>query len=468
MGSILKFVFSSWAERSGKRCPISNGMHPEINNHIKEIVHQITSYDPFAYSLRVPELDSLYQIPDSGIFFRHSNLLHFFIKNYGEENVVTEDEVVDDGSIYFYPIEWEQSGFRALVEDINFKLNGKEYQYRFSNIIPLKILTLLQNNKIKILICNIIDPGGPLHLIHMFEKEMEAMMVSPSNIVFLQGNTPSTKEHPVGYVNSSQITGMISLVQASYTYSCWPSVSDLGYKNEAVKEADLDPNHLRKYKFLCFNRTLNRPHRIALMYLALKNNLLDQGIFSFITGMHEDPAFALSQLIDGDDFSEITEQIRNMVPYEVDTHCLSAEEKTRFQTVTNNKKELYAESYLNIVSETIFNNDMSPFISEKTWRPMLNLQLFIHVGNFNSLGLIKELGFKTFHPFINEEYDSVLDSRKRFALVSEEIIRIGNLPINKLHDLYYSVTDVLLHNQKHIQTFIDYNPIQELEKYGNQ
>jgi hypothetical protein len=42
-------------------------------------------------------------------------------------------------------------------------------------------------------------------------------------------------------------------------------------------------------------------------------------------------------------------------------------------------------------------------------------------------------------------------------MIENEIKKLNDMPIEELHDWYYSITDILLHNQRHLATFADIN-----------
>jgi hypothetical protein len=151
-----------------------------------------------------------------------------------------------------------------------------------------------------------------------------------------------------------------------------------------------------------------------------------------------------------------------MIPYEIDTQDLTPDGKQGFQTNENNKKEIYADSYLHITSETCFDSHGSPFMSEKTFRPILNLQPFIYVGNYKALEELRKLGFKTFDGFIDESYDLEPDPKKRFDMITNEILRFAKMPMEELHSWYYSLKDILIYNQQHFLTFNTLNPLHTL------
>jgi hypothetical protein len=187
--------------------------------------------------------------------------------------------------------------------------------------------------------------------------------------------------------------------------------------------------------------------------------LLDQGYFSFLYNNKDDYQDMLEKL---DLPNNYVDQIKSMIPYQVDTEHLPTTELHTFFTVTNNKKDLYLDSYLHLVTETQFEQNASPFLSEKTWRPILNLQPFIYLGNHLALNTLIKLGFKTFSPYIDESYDLESDPKKRFSMIEQEIKKFAEMPIEKIHEWYYSIKDTLIYNQNLLYSYKNYNPIEKL------
>jgi hypothetical protein len=80
------------------------------------------------------------------------------------------------------------------------------------------------------------------------------------------------------------------------------------------------------------------------------------------------------------------------------------------------------------------------------------------IGDFGSLQQLKNLGFKTFSPFIDESYDLEPDYSKRMQMIQKEILKLNALSHKELHKLYYSMKDILIYNRDHFVSFKDTNP----------
>lgn len=492
-GSPFKLVFTDWwVSRkyfgvARFKFPVPNGLHPafvkktlatlsdeNLNNPVlleKSMMRSTTLSETFQAKDPVTGLDN-------GNFFRHGNFLGYWHKcgfiNEDKLNfnyIVSHEEIDENDDVtYYYPIEVERDGLRLISDDVTITVDGVNYSYKLVDQWPPKLLHLFRTGKVKILIINIVDATGPLMYVTKFEDLVVSKGIKPKNLVWLQGDIPNYYFSPNRAHHSIMLSGCLSARQAYENYIRYPVdtgyTADIRITSDIVRPNDLDKNKLRKYKFLSFNRSMDRPHRLANAYFALKHDLLKEGIFSFLN--HRNPHHIMEHLkmtFPNESDLELfpySVRIKNMLPYEVDTQKLTKEQKESFQNIDVNPKEVYMDTYLNIVTETNAWDEFDAFWSEKTWRPILNCQPFIYFGPYKSLEKLHSLGFKTFHPFIDESYDNERDPRIRFPMIEKEIIKFKNMSLQQVHDWYYSITDILIHNQKNIESFKNWNPLQAL------
>ena len=76
------------------------------------------------------------------------------------------------------------------------------------------------------------------------------------------------------------------------------------------------------------------------------------------------------------------------------------------------------------------------------------MQPMILVAEHGALEILKQRGFKTFSPWINESYDLAQDDYVRFNLIIEEIVRLNKLTHQELANMLLDMLPVLLHNAK--------------------
>jgi len=108
-------------------------------------------------------------------------------------------------------------------------------------------------------------------------------------------------------------------------------------------------------------------------------------------------------------------------------------------------KDFYQLIGIDIVTETVFDYKY-PRISEKIIRPIINKRPFLVVGAPNTLKFLCSKGFQTFAPFINEDYDQIVDPVYRMKFLLDEITRLTQMPIDKIKDFVLEYTPILNHN----------------------
>lgn len=74
-------------------------------------------------------------------------------------------------------------------------------------------------------------------------------------------------------------------------------------------------------------------------------------------------------------------------------------------------------SYFNLVVEAYYSDYMInyPFVTEKIWRNLVYRKPFVCVGQKGTLKQLHQWGYKTFHPWIDEQYDNLDDDDRIFA-----------------------------------------------------
>ena len=108
----------------------------------------------------------------------------------------------------------------------------------------------------------------------------------------------------------------------------------------------------------------------------------------------------------------------------------------------------YSRSKIELVTETETNFF---FITEKTIKPIRAGIPFVIVGCRHYLKKLKQLGFKTFSPYIDESYDNEPDTNRRIQLACNSF---KNYLISKSGD-NSTIQTILTHNQaklKYIRT----------------
>ena len=123
--------------------------------------------------------------------------------------------------------------------------------------------------------------------------------------------------------------------------------------------------------------------------------------------------------------------------------------------------QYYEESYFSIVSETNF-FDGSRFLTEKIFKPVVHKHPFILLSVHKSLESFRRLGYKTFSPFFNEDYDLEENPCKRMMMIITEIERLCNLSDEEWNNMLVELDKIchynflVLESKKHIKDYITF------------
>ena len=121
-------------------------------------------------------------------------------------------------------------------------------------------------------------------------------------------------------------------------------------------------------------------------------------------------------------------------------------------------KTLYENSLFSVVNETNFFTDPSTpasfivegsrFLSEKTFKPIANHHPFIITSVPGMLDTLRELGYKTFHPYIDETYDTITNDLERMKCIVNEIKRLSTLTQEQEIEFMNNLKPIVEHNYR--------------------
>lgn len=211
----------------------------------------------------------------------------------------------------------------------------------------------------------------------------------------------------------------------------------------------------REKKFVCFNK-VPRLHRIMIMSGLIERNLFNLGYCSF----EGDPN--LLSTIDTFLPSNVSENFKifkNKLPLRLNI----TKNRSNPIDIVDEDVMYHDTSYFSIVTETTFYNDEqlnfttcetldSLFLTEKTFRPIALKHPFLLVSNYRALKGLRSLGYKTFHPFINENYDNEFNDKIRLQLILNEAERLCKLSDEEWIHLQQKIKPIIEHNFKLLTT----------------
>lgn len=222
-------------------------------------------------------------------------------------------------------------------------------------------------------------------------------------------------------------------------------------------------------KFLSYNG-LFRMHRGILIHLLYCYGLLDKGYVSYcIKDDFDRPAVdahvnLFKELYENyPDICTMLEANRNELCDNLVKITLDdwSEKNTAGHYEIDN--HYYENTYFSLVTETSFPTacwskhypkytDTGRILSEKIFKPILNKHPFILASNYQSLALLKSLGYKSFHPYIDESYDEIRDDKLRLITIAKEVKRLAELSGSALEEFLINCKEIVEYNFQILRT----------------
>jgi hypothetical protein len=211
-------------------------------------------------------------------------------------------------------------------------------------------------------------------------------------------------------------------------------------------------NNIRQNHFLMKIKA-PKEHRIKIMTLLIDDDLINLGDWSFTYS--ENNNFSNSSIFK---YSIRDLEIKNIdkVCNVLDNgpHNLQSEKNLSFNNInawTDNEYTPYINSYFEICFESFFYlNDGTLSLTEKIFKAIINFQPFIFLTTSGTLKLMRDLGFKTFNGFIDESYDNMSHNEQRLKMAYNEIKKLCNMTKEEIHNWYWSMEEILIHNHNHL------------------
>jgi hypothetical protein len=198
--------------------------------------------------------------------------------------------------------------------------------------------------------------------------------------------------------------------------------------------------------FISPNRIIggHRDHRVLFLYHVFKRDLGHNHISAPRTCPYE-----------GVDIASIAQGYQDVYPDIVEV-LNSAELPRLFENETVQQMSSYeltnfaeaADSVIYAATETVYWGQRS-HLTEKTFKPIALEMPFVLIAPAGSLAYLREYGFETFHPYIDETYDTIQDDIGRLEAVTQVLSEIQARSAAARQELWQQLLPRVEHNYKH-------------------
>lgn len=380
----------------------------------------------------------------------NKNIYHYNGKDEREDRgegtsdswLLRESKILEGKLIYYVEFK-DQLGARRIFENVNdITLNA------------------IRNGTITLVVCNAHEAFHKV--VPSLYQTIIQCNINPSKVYFLTGSLSMEKV-------SAQTAQSLNCEKLNLIWSGIFEHSVQSWFHEQISNGKLF-NTLEKKdyfkSYINFNRRW-RTHRPVIVALLHCKNLIKKGFVSlapsddqrnflslwwYLLSIHnEERSPQVFKILNENEM-----MIKSLPPMYLDTlelHINQAELKRETDIY-------YHNTYFSLVSETNFyqsveSEESGIFFSEKTFKPIAEMHPFILINAPGSLRELKKLGYKTFHPFINEEYDNEVDDDKRMIMIVNEVERLSNFSKEEIFQFIDNVKPIcefnwnLLKNKKY-------------------
>ena len=322
---------------------------------------------------------------------------------------------------------------------------------------------MVETGKTKILV----DLAGegiaqePMQLITILLKGwVQKYAVHVDNILITCGAAPVV-ENVVKYFNHCKTFNSIPFnIQFQNIYEQSAAGRFLIPKLEFYNIFNTTPR-LKQKIFLSFNKN-NRLHRLYLTSEMIRRNLLEKAFFSMYINylIVDDPDLYLTYLFNGievffpKNHARVDDILRsNKELFPIELNLIEYPNRNPHDIIQDVR--YFNDSYFSLVTETKFLRDLPGvsdtqldcyLFSEKIYKPILAKHPFILMSIPGSLAVLRQGGYKTFHPYIDESYDNIIDDEDRIEAIINEVERLSKFTDTEWLLWQENVKNIVEHN----------------------
>ena len=276
-----------------------------------------------------------------------------------------------------------------------------------------------------------------INLFEEFYKELLKHKIDPSNFVFITGNMIAKEQFSKWKPNSEYKN------EKDFRIIEFSGYRHINYEKKwKLAKKDLNKN-IEKH-FLCYNRNMVHPHRLLLLALLEKENLIDKGLVSY-------PKFSKKHFSGKlQSFFSVGKSLRNQLLSSVDKLEKKSPSIIDVDEWNTNHFDTsppwpYEKTFFSLVSESQFVEE-TLFLSEKIWKSIANKHPFILVGSYKTLDYLHKEGFKTFHPFIDESYDKEKHPYRRITKIIKEVKKLCLMNQSEINKFLSDIDEIIEFN----------------------
>lgn len=316
---------------------------------------------------------------------------------------------------------------------------------KFDNFIDDIHWDHIRNNPTTKILLDFCDDYLNIIDVQRFSKTIKEKQINPSQ-VYLLVMDDNFKQFAITHFIKNGIEGV-----NVYHYNLLLSKVLINYINTY--------NQPVKYKFSFLSRNYHT-WRLATIMKLIESGIIKDFNYSFHNYLpYQNKEITLDQIKEdiikeGFELNDTVLNWINNLPYDVGTRH-SKWNNVTYDTILSADFHFLIESHYDAFLFKIYSlfkqkyniEDFSPaFPTEKTWKSIACKKPFVVATTPFFLNGLRDLGFKSFSPFIDESYDEIVDNKERLDAVVNESIRISKLPTEEYNKLISDCKEICEYN----------------------
>ena len=280
-----------------------------------------------------------------------------------------------------------------------------------------------------------------------FHNNCDHYRINPKQLIYVTGNLDSSEQYTT-WADYHKLENRILVVP----YPHFESVMAVTLTNSklplptATDQITYKRNRLAEIKNCNILQKRPRGHRIWFFKYLYEHDLIKNNIIS-MNDFQGNGRYYDGKHLSEEEYNELNMltpiiPVENPMNYELGE--FSSPDSGEYLTMFNEQTML--DSWLTVISEASFaDSENTCFISEKTFKPIACNHPFIILGNKGSLQHLRNMGYKTFSPYIDETYDT-LPTWDRMEAIINELIRLSAMTVTEKLEWYENMKEILEHN----------------------
>jgi len=342
---------------------------------------------------------------------------------------------INDKEDFYYIISYKQHLYEIITKQDEFFLNDV-------------VVEAVKNKDLKVLlICEHEVNNNEFETLEVLKNEIKKVGLKEKQFYYVNNNS-LLEEY------AKELKTKINVHTIKFLFE---------YLIGSMRKFDFPFETNKKFLFTCMNKT-GKEHRILTIAYLKKYGILEDTDWSFIDkDKRAEKMWFNYEIPQIGDLSDYICDVKNITgklsEYEKNEVWLEKLNSDTFNPTNTIQPLTFLNSYINIVTESMFYHGREVHISEKSYRPFYFYQLPIFVASHRHVEFIKKTyDFDLFDDLIDHSYDNILDNDERFLAIMTEIKRLHGIK-DEVVEYYIKNEQRFKKNKEIIDELYDNNPV---------